>query len=155
MNNHVKIYVKYDDKYYNIKVIDTCTVAHLLIKLRKLIKLEPEHAMFLFFQYKTLVGTSRLKLYPQNKLLTDIRSELKQSILGVEILLENTFGAWSKMFVKAKIECLNGVYCSIITYSYYGVYHFDEVNVHKTMVEATEHLLKVRCNGCLSLETEK
>jgi len=55
----------------------------------------------------------------------------------------------SRMFVKAKIEKKNGVFIIIITYSYYYLYHFDEIEVCATLQEAESKLLKIRCSGHL------
>ena len=62
---------------------------------------------------------------------------------------------WTRSFCKARIEERKGIYVAIITYSYLGLYHFDEVSVHDNLNEATEYMLKERCNGCLSLVQPK
>jgi len=139
---------------FKIQVADNCTVGHLIVKLRKFIKIKPEEACFCFFCYSGFFGKKE-KIFHNNKLLIEIQSELCMEVLEVKLLLENTFGALSKMFVKARIEHRQSVFCAIITWSYYGIYHYDELSVHNTMVEATEHLLKIRCNGCLSLENSE
>jgi len=63
----------------------------------------------------------------------------------------------SRGFVKAKIEKKKGLYVATITYSWYGIYHFDEVMVCETLEEAERILLKERCSGHLvyQLETEE
>ena len=63
--------------------------------------------------------------------------------------------ALNRMFVKARIEERSGIYVAVITYSFYGVYHYDEVSVHDNLNDATEHLLKQRCNGSLTLAQPK
>ena len=65
--------------------------------------------------------------------------------------------AWSKAFVKAKIEKKKSLYVATITYSYFGLYHFTEVQVCDTLEEAERILLKERCSGHLvyQLETEE
>jgi len=63
--------------------------------------------------------------------------------------------AWSKGFIKAKIQEKQGLFVAVITWSYYGIYYFDEISIHKSLNEATEHLLKVRCDGKLSLEKDE
>ena len=60
--------------------------------------------------------------------------------------------ALSKMFVKCRIQKKKELYCAIITYSFYGLYHFDEVTIHETMELATAYLLRERCSGHLSLD---
>jgi len=56
------------------------------------------------------------------------------------------------MFVKCRIQKKKELYCAIITYSFYGLYHFDEVTIHETMELATAYLLRERCSGHLSLD---
>lgn len=55
----------------------------------------------------------------------------------------------SKMFVKARIEKTNNVYVVVASYSYYYLYHFDEVAVYPTLGEAEKALLSTRCSGFL------
>lgn len=138
---------------FKIRVVPDTTVAVLLIKLRKYIHIRDHDGVFMFFQYKGFI-CKKERLYAGHVLLSDIQQQLGTEILDIKLMQENTFGALSRMFVKARIEQRQNVFCAIITWSYYGVYHYDELSVHNTMNEATEHLLKVRCNGCLSLETK-
>lgn len=55
----------------------------------------------------------------------------------------------SKMFVKARIEKKNNVYIVVATYSYYYMYHYDEMGVYATLNEAEKSLLNIRCSGLL------
>ena len=146
----IRVVVKFDGREFRIKVNKPCTVGMLMVKIRKFLKLKPEEACFLFWPRAWRSDV----MYPGSTLLSDIQTEPLQT-LQCSLLRENTFGALSKMFVKARIEQRQGLYCAVITFSYYGLYHYDEVSIHNTLQEATEHLLKIRCNGCLSLETEK
>jgi hypothetical protein len=59
--------------------------------------------------------------------------------------------ALSRMFVKADISSLakGQVWVSTITYSFYGLYHYDQVATHNTMEEARNHVLTERCGGML------
>ena len=56
----------------------------------------------------------------------------------------------SKQFVKAKIEEKNGLFITTLTYSWYGIYHFQEVNVFNTIEEAERYMLHERCQGLIS-----
>ena len=55
----------------------------------------------------------------------------------------------SRMFVKARIEKKNNIYVIIITYSYYYLYYFDEIEICATLQEAEHKLLEIRCSGHL------
>ena len=59
--------------------------------------------------------------------------------------------ALSKMFVKAEIQPMsNGaIFVAKITYSFYGLYHYDVVSTHATLEEARNHILAERCGGFL------
>lgn len=60
----------------------------------------------------------------------------------------------SRQFVKAKIQEKKGLFIAIITYSYYGIYWYDEISIHDTLELATSHLLRIRCQGLLVLEKD-
>ena len=150
----VKLKVNFKEHKWNVKMTKDTTVCQLQYKLRQLAKIQPAEALFLFFEYDGLLGMKEVT-HAQSKLLTDIQYEHKQDILIVNVLQENAFGAWSKMFVKARIEQRKSLFCAVVTWSYYGLYHYDEVSIHNNINEATEHLLKIRCNGCLSLESDE
>lgn len=62
---------------------------------------------------------------------------------------------WNRSFVKCKIQEKKGLYIAIITYSYYGLYWFDEISIHDTLEIATSYLLRIRCGGLIVMETEK
>ena len=57
-----------------------------------------------------------------------------------------------RMFIKAKIECMKSLYIATITYSYYGIYHFEEVDVFESIVDAEKHLLFKRCGGLIQYD---
>jgi len=143
----IKCIIKFEDRQLKVKVSDDTSVAGLQIKLRRFVELEPEEAVFLFFD-----GWFRKCLYPGDRMLKDICKELQTDTLVIEMTRENTFGAWSKMFVKAKIEKRKDLYVATATFSYFGLYHWDQCSVWDSLEEATDHLLRVRCGGCLSID---
>lgn len=154
----IKIVVEFEKQLFKIRVQDTCTVASLQIKLRKHLKMNCEEACFIFFKIPYMFGTKE-RLYPSSKLISEIQYEnydvSKYGVMNVVVLKESTFGALNKAFVKAKIKKEKNLFCSVITYSYYGLYHWDETKIHDTIEIATEYLLKERCNGHLSIEVSE
>ena len=62
---------------------------------------------------------------------------------------------WSRQFIKAKIEEKKGLFVATITYSYFGLYYYNEVTVSETIQEAEKLLLKERCSGKIAYELEK
>lgn len=123
----------------NLKMRGRHTIGHLLARMRRHVHIEPQEAIFLF----TPEGIS----YPNSKLL----SELKQPIV-FKMLKENSFGALSRMFVSANIKAQNNIFIVRITYSYYGIYHYDDVTTHETLESAKDHVLTKRCGGHLVVE---
>jgi hypothetical protein len=64
--------------------------------------------------------------------------------------------AWAKSFIKAKIQKKKELYVATITYSYYGLYHYDVLSVFNTLQEAEHYLLYERCGGVIEIiEDEK
>jgi len=63
--------------------------------------------------------------------------------------------AWSRSFVKAKIEKKRELYVATLTYSYYGLYHYDVLNVFSTLQEAEHYLLYERCGGVIQIVEEE
>jgi len=61
---------------------------------------------------------------------------------------------WSKSFVKAKIEKKKGLFVATITYSYFGLYHYDVLNVFESLEKAEHYLLYERCNGVIEIALE-
>ena len=59
---------------------------------------------------------------------------------------------WSKSFVKAKIEKKKSLFVATITYSYFGLYHYDVLNVFETLEQAEHYLLYERCNGVIEIK---
>jgi hypothetical protein len=151
----IKICANFENKIFKIRVQDTCTVAGLQIKLRKYLKMTDTEACFIFFKLPHFYGY-REKLFQASKLIVDIQREnydvSKNGTLEVKVLKESTFGSLNRSFVKAKIKKEKNLFCSVITYSYYGLYHWNEQKIHDTLELATEYLLKERCNGHLSIE---
>ena len=62
--------------------------------------------------------------------------------------------AWSRGFIKAKIEKKKTLFVATITYSYFGLYWYDVVNVFETLQDAEHYLLLQRCGGVLSIHVE-
>jgi len=62
---------------------------------------------------------------------------------------------WSKMFIKCKIERKKELFVATMTYSYYGLYHYNEMRVYETLEEAEKALLWERCGGLLSYVSEE
>lgn len=143
----IRVVVKYEDREFKIKVTRDTTVGMLMIKIRKFLKLKPEEGVFLFWPRRFRSDA----LHPGSKLLSDIQTEPLQ-MLQCNLLKENCFGTLSKMFVKARIEKRKELYCAILTFSFYGLYHYDEVTIHETLEMATAYLLRERCSGHLSLD---
>ena len=151
----IKIVANFENKQFKIRVQDTCTVAALQIKLRKYLKMNSEEACFIFFKIPYMFGRKE-RLFPASKLISEIQYQYyeisKNGVLEVVVLKESTFGSLNRSFVKAKIQKEKNLFCSVVTYSYYGLYHWDETKIHDTLELATEYLLKERCNGHLSIE---
>jgi hypothetical protein len=59
---------------------------------------------------------------------------------------------WNKMFVKALIINKKELFIAIITWSYYGLSHYKDINIFETLVEAEKHILLERTNGALAYE---
>ena len=57
----------------------------------------------------------------------------------------------SKMFVKCSIVEKKNLFISACTYSFYGLYYYDEIEIHESLEKAKDHLLSIRMNGHLSL----
>lgn len=59
---------------------------------------------------------------------------------------------WNKLFIKAVIKKKENLYLAEITWSWYGVMHWIEIELFKTLTEANEWVLKQRVDGKLSYE---
>ena len=59
---------------------------------------------------------------------------------------------WNKMFIKCKIEKKKGLFVATITYSYYGLYYYNELRVYENLEEAEKALLWERCAGLIVYE---
>ena len=147
---HIRCEVELDDRTFKIKLSQDCTVSQLMIKIRAYLKLKPEQAYYLFFEQKGLIYNTE-RLYTNSKTLGEVKTASGLETQKIRLLRDSTFGTWTRSFVKARIEERKGIYVSILTFSYLGLYHFDEVACHNSLAEAQEHMLKERCNGCLSL----
>jgi hypothetical protein len=69
-----------------------------------------------------------------------------------EAIKESTFGAVNRMFVSASIKTQNSIYIVRIKYSFYGLFHFEEISTHTSLESAKEYILHERCSGHLSIE---
>ena len=58
----------------------------------------------------------------------------------------------SKMFIKCSISEKKSLFVTTITYSFYGIYYYDEIDIHETLSDAKDYLLNIRMNGHLSLD---
>lgn len=151
---NVKCRVCLDDQTFQIKVAPDCSVAALQIKVRKFLKIKPDLAIFLFFQYDGLFTTHEC-LHSGNRLMGDIRAENGMDVQIVRVCRESTFGAISKMFLRAKIEKKLSVFVLTCWFSWYGLSHYSEVTIHASAGDARAALLAIRCNGYLSEEEKK
>ena len=150
---NVKITVNFEKVEFKVAVDSQCTVAMLMIKLRRYIKLRPEEALFIFFIVPTWTGFSTKEvLYGAGELMSEVQEKSGMTVLKCNLLRESTFGSWGRMFCCAKIEKKKELYVSSIKYSWYGLSYFTEVEVFETLEEAKSHILKERCAGGLTLD---
>lgn len=56
------------------------------------------------------------------------------------------------MFVKASILKKKDLFIAIITWSYYGISHYEKFDVFETLVDAEKYILLERTNGALTYE---
>jgi len=139
----IKLIIACNGKTFNIKVHDSCTVSHLIIKIRKFLAIKSEEAVFLFFEYDGLIKKCE-KIFPQTHKLIDIKNELNLDVLYVKVMKENCFGSFSKI-IKSEIEKHEDLYLLKITYSYY-LYTDIECFIFSTMEEAKNYLLALYGN---------
>jgi hypothetical protein len=59
---------------------------------------------------------------------------------------------WNKMFVKASILKKKELFIAIITWSYYGISHYEIFEVFESLVEAEKWILLERTHGALTYE---
>ena len=122
-----------------------------MIKLRQHFTILPEEAMFLFFDGR---------LYAVSRHLREIRAVLNKKNdrdrpLNVELLKENTYGmGWSKLFIKASVVQKKSLFVARITWSWFGMSHYDEIEVFETLQEANLWILRLRTDGHLVYDTD-
>jgi hypothetical protein len=58
--------------------------------------------------------------------------------------------SWSKLFVRANIKEMQGLYITTITWSWYNLTNFTEIEVFQTKQEAELFILTKRVNGSLT-----
>lgn len=54
------------------------------------------------------------------------------------------------MFIKCKIEKKKNLFVATMTYSFYGMYYYNEIKVYETLEDAEKALLWERCSGLIS-----
>ena len=130
------------------------TVCQLQYKLRKFAKLNEGDGCFLFFEYVGFLGIKKERLYPGNKLLSEIQDELKQEILTVKMLIDNAFGNLDRKYVSSQILELKNGACWILTirYSYYSLYEYTDTFVLKNMEDAIRKLAFERTHDKLMIK---
>jgi hypothetical protein len=137
----IKCDVTYADMKFKVRVSQQTTIAQLMIKLRKFIEINDSESLFVF------VGN---RFYCGNVFLIDIPGA--DGGLNVTLSKENCFGTLNKGFVKASIKKMKDLYVVCITWSWYHLSHWDEVNVFEDLMEAKTFILKERCAGGLSMD---
>jgi hypothetical protein len=131
--------IKFKGKDIKLKMRPKHTIGILMARIRRHIKLESHEAIFLF--------TLDNKQYPMSKTL----GSLPRPVV-FEAIKESTFGAVNRMFVSASIKTQNSIYIVRIKYSFYGLFHFEEISTHTSLESAKEYILHERCSGHLSIE---
>jgi len=58
--------------------------------------------------------------------------------------------SWSKLFVRANIKEMKSLYVATITWSWYNLTNFTEIEVFQTKQEAELFILNNRVNGSLT-----
>lgn len=58
------------------------------------------------------------------------------------------------MFVSTKVKKIKNLYTVKITYSYYGIYYFDELSVHETLELANQHIINARCGNHIAYDVQ-
>ena len=140
----IRCVVKYNDMTFKVKIVRETTVGQLMIKIRAFIHIAGSESIYIFINNKFYCG---------NVLLSEI--EKGNEVLNVVLTKESTFGAWSRLFVKATIKELKGLFCTCVSWSYYGLYTYEEMDVHESLELAKDHILKLRTDGHLSIELKK
>jgi len=59
---------------------------------------------------------------------------------------------WSKLYVKSSIKKKKELYIASITWSWYAIQHWDEIEIFEDLTKAQEWILKERTNGSLTYE---
>ncbi len=140
MRTKLIIKSKLDIRRKRLSVPDHATVGHLMHMIRSMVSIAPEEALYAYIE-----GS----LYATHKLIKDIPGTRP---LQVEVCAENTFGDWSKSFIKAEIKKVGPSYKTVITYSWYGLSHYTCVDVFASLDEAKLHVLHERCGGKIYIE---
>jgi hypothetical protein len=139
------------DYTVRMRVQPTLTVFQLTFKLRRYFRVKPEESIFIFINGG---------LYAQSQMMGVIAEkhrkgwagwvrESKVQPLKVVVTLENTFGGFSKLFVRASVTKKKSLYVTRIVWSWYGLQHYSEMEVFNTLQEANQHILQRRTSGCL------
>jgi hypothetical protein len=59
---------------------------------------------------------------------------------------------WSKLYIKSNIKKVKELYIGTITWSWFGLQIWDEIEVFETLEEAKAWILKERTNGSLTYD---
>ena len=59
---------------------------------------------------------------------------------------------WCKLYIKSCITKKKELYIASITWSYYLLQNWDEIEVFESLADAQEWILKQRTNGSLTYE---
>jgi len=86
-----RIVVKFDGREFKIKISDDCTVAQVIRKVRRFLKIRPEDALFMFWVKPGLLRNSEV-IYGSNKTVGEIKEELGIEPLQIDLMRENAFG---------------------------------------------------------------
>ena len=132
-------------KPLKLTVSNHITYGHVLDKIRRVTKLDPSEGLYLMI-LNDLDGSSNLPKMSQ--LVSDIPDNCH-----IKIFRDSVFGALSKSFVKASIKKVGTAYVAKIVYSYFGIYHYEEMEAFASVQEAKDHILGQRTDGHLSIET--
>ena len=58
------------------------------------------------------------------------------------------------MFIRASIEKKKSLFVARIVYSYWGLYHYSELNVFASLEECEHYLLYERCGGIILYDVD-
>ena len=62
---------------------------------------------------------------------------------------------WSKLYIKSTIRKIKELYVSTITWSWYNIQNWTEIEIFESIEQAREWILKERTNGSLTYDLGK